>query len=31
MKATVFIIIGVPIAVLLWFGVSVIIREYFRK
>jgi hypothetical protein len=31
MKATIFILLGIPIAIIIYFGVAVIIREYFRK
>jgi hypothetical protein len=31
MKATIFILIGLPIVVILYFTVAVIIREYFKK
>jgi len=31
MRATIFILVGIPILVLVYFGVAVVIREYFKK
>lgn len=31
MKATIFIIIGIPVAVLVWVGTGRIVRELLRK
>jgi hypothetical protein len=31
MKASIFILVGIPIIALIWFAVGAFIREYFRK